>query len=431
MRHLGNCVRHVLVLALCGSVTGQEVLETVEGSRDGDAYGLAVRLAGDVNKDGVSDLIVGAPLTDDRGTHSGSAFVYSGADSKLLYVFRGADAGDELGYAVNGAGDVNQDGYADLIVGAPYDDEKADKIEFQNNGSVQVFSGRDGKLLYTFRGTSNGAALGWSVCGAGDLNRDGHDDVVAGAPFHGRLNAPDTGLLIAYSGKDGKPLYKIRGTAAGDRFGWAIASVDDTDGDKVRDLLVGIEGSAERTGLAGSAQLYSGRTGKRRRTFTTGQEEDYFGTAVADAGDVNGDGRADLIVGGWNGRNGDGVATGTAMVFSGKNGKVLLQVFGKSKHDRFGAAVAGIGDVDGDGLPDIAIGAPGEKDINAGYVSVFSGKTGKVVFSILGEGIGDGFGTSICALGDRDKDGRPDLIVGAPGLRKRGGWQAVATSAGR
>lgn len=400
----------------------QDRIMTVEGHADGDACGVVVRSVGDVDKDGRGDYAVGAPGDDGNGKDSGSVLVYSGEDDSVLRVFRGGTARDRFGYSLAGAGDVNDDGYDDLIVGAPYEDNDDGEHLHENAGSAQVFSGRDGKLLYTFRGPSRGDALGWSVGGLGDVNRDGYADVVAGAPFYDRDETPDVGLVRVFSGKTGKILYQIDGKERGDRFGWSVCSAADHNSDRARELLVGVEGSSQRQKQAGAAQLFSGKSGQLLRTFRTGQEQDYFGTAVANAGDIDKDGRDDLLIGAWNGTNTDGDRTGIARVVSGRTGKTLLQVEGTTVHDRFGAAVVAPGDVDQDGFPDLAIGAPQEADKGSGYVRVFSGKTGAILFTLIGEAIGDGFGTSLCAMGDRNEDGIPDLMVGAPGLRGRGGW---------
>jgi len=427
----------VVTLALAPAPAAQTLVQTVEGTADGDAAGVAVAAIGDVNKDGRGDFAVGAPGDDGNGKDSGSVFVYSGADLSVLYLFRGEHARDEFGYAVAAAGDVDADGYADLVVGAPYEDHQAEEHLHEKAGSAQVISGRDGKILYTFRGPSSGDALGWSVGTLGDVDKDGHAEVVVGAPFYDRTNAPDIGMVAVYSGETGKLLYQLEGKQAGDRFGWALGSLGDVKGRRTRELVVGIEGSSDkkrrrnsdpRLVQAGSAQIFSGRGGRPRRApLRTGQDQDYFGTAVASVGDVDGDGREDLLVGAWNGQDQEGERTGIAVLFSGSSGKVLRQVAGTTAYDHFGAAVAGLGDVDGDGTPDFAVGAPQEPQKGSGYVRVFSGATGGILFTLIGEAIGDLFGTSVCAMGDRNEDGIPDLMVGAPGLRKRGGFQVFTS----
>ena len=145
---------------------------TFTGDSAGDRFGNSVSSAGDVNGDGFDDLIVGAQNDDNNGTDSGSARVFSGADGSVLYNFDGDSAGDLFGGSVSGAGDVNGDGFDDLIVGAQNDDNNG-----ANGGSARVLSGADGSVLYSFDGEI-GDGFGQSVSGAGDVDGDGFDDLI-------------------------------------------------------------------------------------------------------------------------------------------------------------------------------------------------------------------------------------------------------------
>ncbi len=153
-------------------------LYTFNGDSEEDWFGFSVSGAGDVNGDGRADLIVGAHLDDNNGRDSGSARVLSGIDGSTLYTFYGDSAWDWFGHSVSGAGDVNGDGRADLIVGAYRDDNNG-----LNSGSARVLSGIDGSTLHTFNGDSSGDGFGYSVSGAGDVNGDGFADLIVGAPW--------------------------------------------------------------------------------------------------------------------------------------------------------------------------------------------------------------------------------------------------------
>jgi uncharacterized protein YciU (UPF0263 family) len=159
--------------------------------------GGSVSGAGDVNGDGYVDVIVGAVYDDKKGSNSGSAPVFSGKDGRILYTFNGDSAGDLFGASVSGSGDVNNDGFADVIVGAEGDDNKA-----TDSGSARVFSGKDGSILHTFNGDRTYDGLGTSVSGAGDINNDGFADVIVGASRDDN-NGVDSGSARVFSGKDG------------------------------------------------------------------------------------------------------------------------------------------------------------------------------------------------------------------------------------
>ncbi len=194
----------IIILALLApSALTQSPLYTLDGNSIPDRFGTSVSGAGDVNGDGHADLIVGAsgatPLT--TNPHPlGNVQVFSGKDGALLYTFAGKTYRD-----VSGAGDVNNDGCADFIAGAPFDD---------NNGAVQVFSGKDGSVLYTFAGDTTLVQLGSSVSNAGDVNGDGYADIIAGSQ-----SDDFTGGVRVFSGKDGTALYTINGAASADGFG--------------------------------------------------------------------------------------------------------------------------------------------------------------------------------------------------------------------
>ena len=139
-------------------------------------FGWAVAGAGDVDNDGYDDVIVGHRFYGFAvGNVIGRAIVYSGLNGTVLHAFDGE--GDEFGYCVDGVGDANGDGHADLVVGAPWEDNGANGA-----GNVKVFSGADGALLYNFDGGGSRARLGWACAGAGDINRDGYADLILGAP---------------------------------------------------------------------------------------------------------------------------------------------------------------------------------------------------------------------------------------------------------
>ena len=361
----------------------------------------AISGAGDVNGDGFADLIVGAVGDDNNDSGSGSARVFSGVDGSILNTFDGVSDGSLFGFSVSGAGDVNGDGFADLIVGAFRDD--ANGIE---SGSARVFSGVDGSVLYDFDGDSVGDHLGQSVSGAGDVNGDGFADLIVGAPLDDNNDVASSGSARVYSGIDGSVLYTFNGDSVGDGFGWSVSGAGDVNGDGFADLIVGSPEEDNNGSGSGSARVFSGVDGSVLYTFDGNRINDGLGTSVGSAGDVNGDGFADLIAGATGvstfGISGGNV--GLARVYSGSDGSVIYDFFGSGSFDSFGEQVSGVGDVNGDGVADFLASSrsgDGEGGDGDGYARLFVSQiTGPVV------------------LGDCNLDGAVNFLDIAPFINR-------------
>ena len=379
-------------------------LFTFDGDSAGDQFGRVVSGAGDVNGDGVNDVIVGAD-DDNNGRDSGSARVLSGSDGSVLYSFEGESRMDYFGFSVSGAGDVNGDGFDDLIVGAlGVGDDTA------RRGCAWVYSGVDGSILYKFDGDGFDDRLGRSVSGAGDVYGDGFDDVIVGAV--GENN--NSGSVRVYSGVDGSVLYKFDGDSPDDNFGNSVSDAGDVNGDGFADLIVGTIGDDNNGAESGGARVLSGFDGSVLYNFDGDSPWDRFGVSVSGAGDVNGDGFDDLIVGA-NGDSNKGQTSGSARVFSGVDGSILYTFNGDSIQSSLGGSVSGAGDVNGDGFDDLIVGAIGIRNngFQSGGVRMFSGVDGSIVHSFDGDSVFDAFGTSVSGVGDVNDDGIPDFIVGA------------------
>lgn len=403
------------------------LLKTFDGASPLDAFGWSVAGAGDANGDGRADILIGAPGDDDFGSSSGSAWLYSGLDFALIRTHFGDGQDDEFGAAVAGAGDVDGDGRGDGLVGAPLDN-----APFSDCGSVRVFSGAAGSnggtpapaaapapvalanLAAATTGSGDEAAMGSAVALAGDLNGDGHADLIAGAP-QGDLGL-ESGFVRAISGADQSVLAEWQQASPGDEFGAAVAAAGDVDGDGYCDVAVGAPNGGEYAGTpGGAAAVYSGATGAVvRNWFGLSTTSGRFGAAIDGAGDADGDGIADVVVGAPH----DGTVAfraGRAFVLSGAGGEPL-HVLDGAFDDWLGLAVAGLGDVNGDGRDDFAVAAPYEyASGHAGFVRVHSGSSGAVL-AALGGSADDSwvFGRSVAGGGDVDGDGSPDLAVGAP-----------------
>ena len=400
---------------------------TFVGDSTGDKFGYAVASAFDVNGDGFSDLIVGAPYDDNTASNSGNVRVLSGSDGSVLFSFDGDSASDLFGKAVAGAGDVNGDGFSDIIVGALGDDNNS----LSNSGNARVFSGLDGSILFSIDGSSAGDNFGRSVSSAGDINGDGFDDFAVGA--NGDSNtASSSGSVTVFSGMDGSVLFTVNGDAASDNFGYAVAAAGDVNGDGTDDLIIGAR-------FHEFARVVSGIDGSTLYTFDNAAPGEYFGRAVSSAGDVNGDGFADVIVGANMDSNAGLTDSGSATVFSGADGSILFTLNGLNPNDEFGGSVAPVGDMNGDGLDDFIIGAveTDNSGFSSGSASIVSGADGSILFTFDGDSSSDFFGRSVSSAGDINNDGIEDVIIGANGDNQGNGGASgsarvlVTTGTGR
>ena len=159
----------------------------------GQNFGNSVASAGDVNNDGYADIVIGAPLNDGAAYNAGRAYVFSGKTGDTLLVLSGESISNLLGHSVSSAGDVDNDGFDDVIIGAWYNESAP-----RGAGKAYVFSGKTGDTLYVLRGELAGAALGYSVSSAGDINNDGYYDVIIGAPYDDFAGS-DAGRVYVYS----------------------------------------------------------------------------------------------------------------------------------------------------------------------------------------------------------------------------------------
>ena len=330
-------------------------------------------------------------------------------------VLTGEAASSDFGYFVASAGDVNGDGYDDVVVGAyGYS---------SNTGRAYVYLGGPSGLATaaatTLTGETAGDAFGWPVAPAGDVNGDGYDDVVVGAPW----NSSFTGRAYVYLGGAGglstSAATTLGGEAVNNYFGQSVATAGDVNFDGYADLVVGAYGYGSNTGRAyvylGGA---SGLSTTAVTTLTGEAISNSFGQSVATAGDVDGDAYADVVVGAW----GYSTNTGRAYVYLGSaNGTAATAtttLTGESAASRFGVSVATAGDVNGDGYADLAIGASGYSGLT-GRAYVYLGGAGGLSTSAAttlgGEAVNNYFGGSVATAGDVNGDGYSDVVVGAPG----------------
>jgi hypothetical protein len=404
---MNHTFRVLLTLLFAQPSFAQAPAWTAYGESAGDSFGFSLCSAGDWDSDGVVDLLMGSPGVDGSGPDTGRITLLSGATSATLFEVNGLSSGDRAGRSVAALGDVNGDGIGDFAYGAP-----TRSVSGPQAGGAFIVSGADGTTLHAWEGSTPFGIFGFSVSNAGDLDGDGKNDLLVGAPNEDPAG-PDSGAVYAYSTGSSNILHVLSGANAGDKFGYTLTSVGDTDLDSIPDFLVG---SPDETfaGLvaAGSARLYSGADASSLGAWFGTTPDARYGTALSSIGDRDSDGRADFAIGAPGDISGGGPACGRVELRSGANGSLFLSMNG-APGTALGASLSALGDINSDGFCDLLVGAP-EAPIG-GAVLLFSGFNA-ALFGVIQPSAEPNaqFGHALASLSQPNAAGPPQWAASAP-----------------
>jgi hypothetical protein len=342
----------------------------LHGQEDHDQFGISIAGDMDLNGDGFADIAIGARFSDLGASNAGAVFIYFGGkslSSEPSLILTGEVADDWFGQSVSSAGDVNGDGYDDLIVGAPFNDDVGNAA-----GKAYIFFGgsnmNDQPDVELLGAATNHAHFGWSVSGACDVNGDGFDDVIVGARMHGTGPFQATGRAYIFHG--GSPMNNtpdliIDGEFPHDWFGESVSGAGDINGNGYDDVIVGAHFADPNGSASGKAYVFFGGPNMSATpgfTFAGPHADAQLGFSVSSAGDVNGNGFADVVVGAHFANNGADSAAGKAYVIFGNSNPVSdtadLEFSGTHADEHFGASVSGGGHVTGKAPASVLIGAP-------------------------------------------------------------------------
>ncbi|MCY2960772.1 MAG: FG-GAP-like repeat-containing protein [Planctomycetota bacterium] len=403
----------------------------------GSAFGSEVWSAGDVNGDGLGDVIVSAPQYNGNagyfqvnlGSPAPQASLLGGYTQPLVEPgpLQAGTPSSRTGRSVSSAGDVNADGFNDIIVGSP-------EFGATDNGRVQVFLGSANGLnlatpFWTLDSPNTGERFGWSVS-AGDIDNDGKSDIVVGAPRYS-LGQTDEGRVYVFKSTGAPittftPTWSFESNQAGALFGSAVSALGDVNADGFSDIAVGAPGA---TSSQGSVTIFHGRATSLASiapaiTITSGVPGSEFGSALALVGDLNLDGFGDLVVGAPKLDNPQ-VDEGRIYVYVGSYTGISSTPAGQEESQQAGAmlgsSIAQCGDINGDGRAEVLVGAPGyDAATSGGAAFLFRNQSlGSAITLVLldaktGAQANSQYGLAVSAGGDVNGDGWSDVLVGAP-----------------
>ncbi|HNA56702.1 MAG TPA: FG-GAP-like repeat-containing protein, partial [Chitinophagales bacterium] len=412
------------------SITPNAILT---GNMLSSQYGNDIDNAGDVNGDGYDDLIVGSIFYSNGQSSEGAAYIYLGSASGISttpqIILESNQNSANFGKAVAGAGDINNDGYDDIVIGAyNYDNGQT------NEGRAYIYmgsaSGISATPALTLEVNQAQCNFGSSVAAAGDVNNDGFADVIIGA-YNYDNGQTNEGRAYVYHGSatglNATPVSIMESNSAQAYFGWSVGGDMDVNGDGFDDVIVGAYNQSNGQANEGLAYVFHGSASgiitTPAATREMNQVNAFFGESVSNAGDVNNDGYDDVIIGAYLFDNGMSTE-GAAFIYHGSptgiSAAPITQLEANIMFAYFGYSVDAAGDINGDGFDDVIVGAYifeyDQQD--EGRAFVFPGSvTGvsDVPDAVMERNeINANFGYAVCGGGDFNNDGFSDVAVSAP-----------------
>jgi hypothetical protein len=399
----------------------------LNGESQSDNFGRSVSNAGDLDDDGVDDVVVGAHHAGILTQEKGKAYIFFGDDgspSTADVTITGESVGDRFGISVAGVGDYDGDDKDDLVIGA-------ENAGTNGQGKIYIFKGRSSWLStyaassadYIVAGETASDTFGNPVSSAGDVDNDGDNEILVGATGYSSAK----GRAYIFYGDDGSLStwdQTWTGASAGDRFG-LVSPAGNVNGGNYDDIII----SAGMGSSNGKVHIYFGGSSGASSTadVTITGVSSRFGNSISDAGDVNNDGKDDIVIGAEDAGSGYGQAyifygkSSWSSTYSATNADVTLTGETWGMNCGFGRSVSSAGDYDKDGNDDVIIGDPFEDSLgtsgtNVGRAYIFYGGSpmdDDFDISMTGEAAEDHFGLSVSNAGDFDNDGFDDIIVGA------------------
>lgn len=390
-------------LRVCDTGANVSLVNTASGT---ERFGTQVTFAGDVDNDNWKELIVGSPRNHDG---AGSIDMIYGHTGARYYRVNGPQAGGAFGFSVISIPDLDGDGIADIAVGAPSGGNLGPEGA-PPPGVVYILSGFDGTIINTINGSINGEGFGWALAPGDDFDLDGIPEIIIGA-IGTSADPPTRGAIYAYGPTTGVRVWSLDGPEGNAEFGFSIANIGDIDNDGFYDFAVG---APDPDTTEGRTFIISGQTQNILLSKPGSEIGAFAGFAVASAMDVNNDGVPDIIIGSPNVKLGLTYG-GRVDTISGSN-FATLQMYKGTFDDRLGYSVSAAGDMDHDGKNDIIVGAPGDWSTVEGRVFVSSIANNDLVKYVHGEFPGDGFGQSVAGGARMNDDLEYDFVVLASGF---------------